>query len=128
MNLVDAVEGDSPFDFERVLPMPKHIRAGGAYDGGLSVEVFPGWYQWSCENWGTKWNAWDVSRRGYGRTGRVRYRFFTAYDPPMPVLDALAHRFPSVEIDLSFDVELRGDGTAAWRNGELVDYEEDMPH
>jgi hypothetical protein len=124
--LVEYVEGDGPFDFERLLPMPRHIRDGGMYDGGLSVDTFPGWYQWSRERWGTKWNAWDASRRGYGRMGRVRYRFFTAYGPPIPVLDELARRFPSIEVDLAFEVELWGTGHAAWREGELVDYDEDM--
>jgi Ferredoxin-like domain in Api92-like protein len=126
--LVELAEGDIPFDFERILPMPKHIHDGGAYDGGLSSDTFPGWYQWSCEHWGTKWNAWDGSRRGYGRTGRVRYRFFTAYDPPLPVFAELARRFPSVEIELTFEVELWGSGRAAWRDGELVDYSDDMPY
>lgn len=75
MALVESVQGDVSFDFERIVPMPKHIRGGGAYDGGLPVGTFPGWYQWSRERWGTKWNAYGVSRRGYGRTGRVRYLF-----------------------------------------------------
>jgi hypothetical protein len=57
----------------------------------------------------------------------VRYRFFTAYNPPFPVLDELARRFPDVEIDLTFDVELYGDGRAQWRGGELVQYEDEIP-
>src|SRR5437016_3667433 len=90
MELVELVEGDGVFDFQRLVPMPDKIREGGAHQAGGLGNGLPGWYQWSVENWGVKWNAWDVTRRGYGRTGRVRYRFFTAYKPPWPVFNALA--------------------------------------
>jgi hypothetical protein len=123
IELVELLEGDTPFDFERVLPMPKTIQDGGAYDGGM-LDMFPGWYQWSRQNWGVKWNATSVTRRGYGRTGRVRYRFFTAYGPPTELLDELARRFATVELDLSFDVEMLGCGSASWRDGARVEYEE----
>jgi hypothetical protein len=100
INLVTLLEGASPFDFERVVPAP-----GGASDS------------WARRNWGVKWNAWRVTRQGYGRTGRVRYRFFTAYAPPIELLDQLSRRFPSLQIELDYDIELLGGGRIAWARG-----------
>ena len=40
---------------------------------------------------------------------------------------ALARRFPTIDMDLTFDVEMVGDGCAAWRHGQLVELEEDTP-
>ena len=97
MGLVQLLEGEDPLDFERLLPMPKEIREGRDYHAPGVPDVFPGWYQWSREHWGVKWNAVEVSRRGFGKTGRVRYRFLTAYSPPTEFIDELARRFPAVE-------------------------------
>jgi Ferredoxin-like domain in Api92-like protein len=121
MDLVALLEGEEPLDFERLLPMPEAIRDGGDYEAHRGRDGFPGWYQWSCEHWGVKWNASYSSRRGYGRTGRVRYRFLTPYDPPMEFMHELAASFPGLEFDLVFDIEMWGQGRAEWRDGELTE-------
>ena len=59
------------------------------------------WYDWSIENWGTKWNAGEASMtRGNmssgehsGKTALV-YRFDTAWSAPLPILLALQRKFP----------------------------------
>lgn len=51
-------------DFERMRPLP---------EGSSS------WYEWCCANWGTKWNARDVSVK-HGRKKTV-YTFRTAWSP-----------------------------------------------
>jgi hypothetical protein len=121
MRLVELLEGETPFDFNRVVPMPSGIKGGQPYDAGLP-DTFPGWYQWSRENWGVKWNAVEVTRRGFGRTGRVRYRFLTAYGPPTELLDVIATALPGIEMDLEYTVELMMDGWAhvPWRKGHRV--------
>src|SRR5688572_17984410 len=45
-----------------------------------------GGYDWCCENWGTKWNAYDIVRRDYD--GRVCITFQTAWAPPRPIIIA----------------------------------------
>jgi hypothetical protein len=77
----------------------------------------PRWSEWARVNWGVKWNAWSGARRGYGRTGRVRYRFLTAYGPPSEFLDRVAAGWPQVTMRLEFSVELLGDGDGLWRDG-----------
>ena len=51
---------ESAFDFNKIIPMPDYI-----YDGNVGTkekEIYGkyNWYDWSRENWGTKWNAYDI--------------------------------------------------------------------
>jgi hypothetical protein len=115
--LARSVEGDEqPLDFGRVVPMPD--RLGCFADTGAGSES--GVHDWRLANWGVKWNAWGATRQGYGRTGRVRYRFFTPYGPPIPVLDQIAERWPPVMLTLTYGVELMGEGRLVWREGTRV--------
>jgi hypothetical protein len=52
-----------------------------------------GWYDWSCQNWGTKWNAheaeiWD------NPDGSLHVAFDTAWSFPLPVMEKLVSEFP----------------------------------
>lgn len=49
------------------------------------------WYGWSIQNWGTKWNAYDV-RIIEHTEDRLMFFFDTAWSPPRPIFDALAER------------------------------------
>jgi len=66
---------DAALDFAARRPTPPELLA----DQPVQAEGFPDWYRWRRTHWGVKWNTSDVTRRGYGRTGRVRYRFMTPY-------------------------------------------------
>jgi hypothetical protein len=46
------------------------------------------WYDWSCENWGTKWDACD-SQILIDTPTHLCVRFDTAWSPPDPVLTKL---------------------------------------
>jgi len=104
---------DAALDFAALRPTPPELLA----DQPVPAEGFPDWYEWRRTHWGVKWNASDVTRRGYGRTGRVRYRFMTPYGPPSAFLDFVAARYPEVAMSLSYDVESLGRGMAAWAGG-----------
>jgi hypothetical protein len=126
MELVRAVDGpEEPFDFETLLPVPPEIAGPAGQEQG--EPGLPVWYEWARTHWGVKWNAWGGRRRGYGRTGRVRYRFFTAYGPPDAFLDHVAARWPEVTMELEFWVELLGEGTGLWRDGRCVDLDDEVP-
>ena len=46
-------------DFEKLIPMPEDVYRGPL--GQKEMELYPGdknWYDWSIDNWGTKWNAY----------------------------------------------------------------------
>ena len=42
------------------------------------------WYEWCIHNWGTKWPASEVKHSVIG--DRIVFSFFTAWDPPFPVI------------------------------------------
>jgi hypothetical protein len=51
------------------------------------------WYSWACDNWGTKWNAYDFAEYADGAIS-----FETAWSAPLPVLLKLSEMFPDVQI------------------------------
>ena len=78
---------ENEFDFNRIIPMPEGIYMGPV--GTKERELYPlNWYDWSIENWGTKWNSECVEIDGED------IRFETAWSPCLPVIEALAERFP----------------------------------
>jgi hypothetical protein len=56
------------------------------------------WYNWSCEHWGTKWNASDpvVRTRETKRGMTAILDFETAWSQPTPVMHALVGKFPKL--------------------------------
>lgn len=44
------------------------------------------WYDWSWANWGTKWNSYD------GSLGDDGMSFYTAWEPPIPVIAKLSKK------------------------------------
>lgn len=54
-----------------------------------------GWYEWSLEHWGTKWNAYEVTR-----ISDTVVRFQTAWSMPKAVIAALSEKFPAAVLRL----------------------------
>lgn len=83
-----ALRGEQgPVDFDRIIPMPK--------------EQEENWYDWSIQNWGTKWNAYSaIAGKPYDERNEALFHFETAWAPPLPVIDALAAKFPQAHIRL----------------------------
>lgn len=93
--------------FEQFVQCLRNLRAHGTSS----------WYDWSCQHWGTKWNAYDVSEE----EGAVR--FDTAWSPPIPMLEALAAKFPDDLIVLQWaDADIGNDncGTMTWLRGQVT--------
>lgn len=59
------------------------------------------WYDWSCENWGTKWNAYDYDITEDDIADGV-IKFDTAWACPLPVIKELSRKFPNDEIELRY--------------------------
>lgn len=51
------------------------------------------WYDFGCERWGTKWNAYSIYKTYDG------VQFDTAWSAPHPVITALAAKFPDERIE-----------------------------
>jgi hypothetical protein len=71
---------DTYLNFEKILPIPKELENTDPNEDSLN------WYNWCCENWGTKWNSYDgnVTEDGIG--------FNTAWAPPSPLIAVLANQ------------------------------------
>ena len=99
--ICNLVHGDdNEFDFEKIIPMPDYIYRG---DFGPKEEKIYGkdnWYDWSCEQWGTKWNSVDAHCEWFCDT--IEFDFQTAWSPCEPIIKELAARFPDTRILYSY--------------------------
>jgi hypothetical protein len=59
------------------------------------------WYDWSCDNWGVKWDARDVDL--IEDIGELQYTFDTPWGPPEPVCVVLREKFPDLAIEWFWD-------------------------
>jgi hypothetical protein len=89
-----TASGEGPeLDFNKLIPMPEDVKASTKEPG----PCFPAhslWYDWCCDNWGTKWNA---SGGGITKEGDSLYLSFdTAWAPPEPIFHEIATRYPSL--------------------------------
>lgn len=65
------------------------------------------WYEWCNKNWGTKWNSCDNCSDLKERT----IIFSTAWSCPIPIVIALAQKFPDVDFVWSYADEDTGSNT-----------------
>ena len=89
----------------------------------------PHWYDWRRKHWGTSWEAADVWEPEFSvleddDLGRAcaQYRFRSAWNPPMYVLEAMTLRFPGLVFLLWWDdpqADRAGYMLAA--NGQVID-------
>ena len=78
------------------------------------------WYDWSIQNWGTKWNAHDTI---VNDPGEANVYFHTAWSAPLPFLDALSRKYPELTFDFEFADEDIGYNTGKMtiKNGEILE-------
>ena len=97
--------------FNKFIEMPQDVK-----DSQEVPSPNPLWYQWSCDNWGTKWDACDVAIEtnnnvGYSKTWHeLVITFNTAWSAPMPVIGKI---FKATE-DFDFEYEAQ-DECGEWR-------------
>jgi hypothetical protein len=76
--------------FNRLIPTPENIFQG---DLGIEDEQKYGkdncWYYWRINNWGTKWDAYDVEIQMYD-DDVIGIMFQTAWNAPLPYMKELA--------------------------------------
>ncbi|MEM2618260.1 MAG: hypothetical protein QW356_02060 [Candidatus Hadarchaeales archaeon] len=85
---------DNPRLAERVRKIQEWLR--NHRDGYNS-----GGYEWCVENWGTKWPAEEVDLEKEGN--QLVFTFSTAWNPPVPVVVALARRFRGLEFRMYYE-------------------------
>jgi hypothetical protein len=94
-------EGLYEIDFEKIVPG----KPGEGDDG----------YHWSIQNWGTKWNAYDMEK-----IDDHSMQFDTAWSMPEPVIRALSKKFPDVGVEIRWADEDLGSncGEIHYKAGE----------
>lgn len=56
------------------------------------------WYDWSCKNWGTKWDA--IQEEGTPEDGELI--FLTAWSEPIKVIEKLFKKYPEAKIEWQY--------------------------
>lgn len=118
------VTGEKEFSMEKLLPTPKELLSkelesyGGENDkqkDKLRAEMkkqygYQSWYDWRCENWGTKWDvsSQDMDSDANSQNNEltyVSYRFDTAWSPPTEFLKNIYEKYPLLNFRLNYSEE-----------------------
>lgn len=82
----------------------------------------PTWYEWSINNWGTKWNAYGYDENSdYSKNTDLWFQ--TAWSAPHPVTQRLAEMYPDITFEHEWaDEDLGANcGRKCYRNGECTE-------
>ena len=93
------VEQVNDFDFNKIVKMPKALKNTTSptqdedkeqAEKRLKKYGAKDWYDWNCNNWGTKWNSVDTEIIEDEKEG-LTYSFNTAWDCPREIVEKLQH-------------------------------------
>ena len=76
---------------------------------------YDNWYDWSVDNWGTKWDV-NCQSTQKDSSSQVKYYFDSAWCPPEGIYHYLQDMFPDIEIAWFYKVEDLG--KEGWLNRE----------
>lgn len=104
------VKDFSEEDFNAFIQLLKNYRNHGATS----------WYEWSIENWGTKWNAYGQNDK---RNTEDTIHFETAWSSPIALIAELSKLHPGCVLQLDYADEDSGSnaGMITFKNGEALD-------
>lgn len=89
------------FDFNKIAPMPAFINQGSFTFGDHYDKTGRNWYNWSIENWGTKWNSYD-NVMIVDDPECLIFVFDTAWSTPLPILETLGRYFKELYISIEY--------------------------
>ncbi|HLM84190.1 MAG TPA: hypothetical protein VK254_03200 [Candidatus Bathyarchaeia archaeon] len=122
----------SSLSFNNFIPMPKELigreePSKGNKDKKLIKKYgADNWYDWHCENWGTKWDAVRTKLIA-NKKNELAYHFDTAWAPPIAWLRTASKKFPSLKLVLDCTEEMGNFvGTATAINGKVNEDFEQM--
>ena len=117
-NTVKGDEGrDNFFDFKKIIPMPSNIYTGDLGQKEKEKYGKNNWYDWSIENWGTKWNCYSQSEPIEQEPSNavnfiadkdikiIKFFFSTAWSPVYQILEKIAEMYPEVLMKYSYHDE-----------------------
>lgn len=124
VKIIESIrQDDEPIgsiDFNKIIPMPDNIYKGDLSFNDLEKYGKDNWYDWSIENWGTKWNAYEAERALEFDNFIV---FYTAWAAPHPVIEKLSDMYPEIQITHCWADEDIGYncGKVDYKGGEVID-------
>ena len=99
------------FQLNKIIPMPENIYQGDLGEKEKRKYGDKNWYDWSYQNWGTKWEidplSIEIEDSG---PDLVTYSFETAWGPPFHVYNHLVKEFPKLNIEWYHRDEFDGKG------------------
>lgn len=150
--LSEVASEKSVFDFNKILPCPKELldvaspvrivsqeevdknTRNGSINPGITQERHDelvakhgtaSWYDWCCENWGTKWGAYDVT--DWVKVGKgFEASYDSAWAPPTKGLVNLSKSFPLLSFrNCYMETGMDFCGYDVIENGEVIEAGED---
>lgn len=91
---------------------------GKIYVSNIENYGYTTWYDWSIDNWGTKWNAYSNEQEDEDTIS-----FETAWSNPEPIMLKLSEMYPEATIEHWWADEDMGnnDGYRVYRGGKIVE-------
>lgn len=90
-----------PAESERKLGIKTLEEFGNLCLNNVLKYGYVSWYDWSCDNWGTKWDA--LESKGKPEEGELT--FFTAWTEPKKVIEKLLEKHPKQKIEWQYEGE-----------------------
>lgn len=63
---------------------------------------FNNWYDWQLAHWGTKWNSYDHFLMDEEDEENELFGFSTAWSHPIPIMESLSIKFPTIKFSVRF--------------------------
>jgi len=116
--------------------LDEYFGTHGYANGEKQGESEYNWYNFNNSKWGTKWDIAVRDEDEYSDTSleeehptTLRYRFNTAWSPPLPVIEELSIQYPKLEITLEYEEEQGWGGEILWtEEGSSIVREYDIPN
>ena len=101
---------DEAFSFECAVQPPANLyreNISSQKREELDAQGIPNWYDWNCENWGTKWDACNVYHMEITDT-QIEVFFDTAWSPPEQWFCSLCDKIESKDVHIEMLYEELG--------------------
>jgi hypothetical protein len=98
-------DGELIFDFNTIIPMPENIFRGDLGQREKELYGKNNWYDWSLENWGTKWNSAHVFCGDIYKADKqfvLSFEFDTAWATPYEIIDKMVLMHPDLFFEIQF--------------------------
>lgn len=110
----DTVEKND-YSFNNFIPMSKE-------------DFLSDWYNWSLQNWGTKWDVSEVYVNNIDdkeKNSEISYIFNTAWSPCIPVVEVMSEQYRDLVIKYLYNEPgMQFAGVCEFKDGEMIDLRE----